>query len=248
MSIYNLNPIEKFIQSEEIGVSENEISQNREIVPSWPVAGPLHYGMSLEEMDETIQKKFQELATQGRLIREGTLNNNRSSFHPPMDKQADNNLTRIWGAEFLKRGLQEDSALKVADHFLVIEEEATEIEVQVWRGEYPCLSIVRNAYIVSQKIIGQQKSKMFSHSTSLDRLQYRDFSDPGNILQDCNGIGWIVDTEAKSFDLPCLDEQASRVLSYAKNRFEALYGRKLYRTFKIPVSKLFSEQTPSYTL
>jgi len=125
--------------------------------------------------------------------------------------------------------------------FLIVDDSASEIEVQVWHGEYPYVSIVSNAHILSQKIEGTKNAWEYRFSGKLDELQYRDFTDPGNIICDSKGTGWVVDTELKSFDSPKLDRSSYLVQDYLKKRFRVLAGEEyfcLYQTFKISVADL----------
>jgi hypothetical protein len=221
---------------------EKSVRENSDKIPSWQVAGPLNYGMSLEQMKDVITKKFKEMAFSGNLMTDEqlTINHNREIFYPTTGRGGDN-LTRIWGAEFLKSNLMDDETLNAAEHFLIVDDSASEIEVQVWHGEYPYVSIVNNAHILSQKIEGVRKAWEYRFSGKLDELRYRDFKDPGNIICDSKGKGWVVDTEMKSFDSPKLNRSSYLVRNYLKKRFEVLSGENydsLHQTFKISASEI----------
>lgn len=221
---------------------EKWVRENSDKIPSWQVAGPLNYGMSLEQMKSVITNKFKEMTSSGNLLTDEqlTTNRDREIFYPTTGR-GDNNLTRIWGSEFLKSNLIDDETLNAAEHFLIVDDSASEIEVQVWHGEYPYVSIVSNAHILSQKIEGVRKAWEYRFSGKLDELRYRDFTDPGNIICDSKGKGWVVDTELKSFDSPELNRSAYIVQNYLKKRFEVLSGEnygRLYQIFKIPVSEI----------
>lgn len=220
---------------------EKWVRENSDKIPSWQVAGPLNYGMSHEQMKDVITKKFKEMAFSGNLMtnEQLTLNHNREIFYPTTGRGG-NNLTRIWGAEFLKSNLIDDKTLNAAEHFLIVDDSASEIEVQVWHNEYPYVSIVNNAHILSQKIEGVRKAGEYRSSEKLDELRYRDFNDPGNIICDSKGKGWVVDTEWKSFDSPKLNDRSYRIQNYLKKRFEVLSGENYscLQTFKISVSEI----------
>jgi hypothetical protein len=127
--------------------------------------------------------------------------------------------------------------LKAADHFLVVDDNAAEIEVEVAispQCDYPCLSTVKNAHILSKKIEGERRAGDYQHSASLDRLKYSDFVDLGNIICDSANIGWIVDTEMKSFDPPSV--KSSILQNYLRKRFKILHREELLKVFKIPLS------------
>lgn len=113
------------------------------------------------------------------------------------------NLTRIWGAEFLRSNLQEHGALNAAEHFLIVDDTTEEIEVQIAMcNDYPHLSSVNNAHVISKKVDGVGEAWSYRYSNPLKSVGYNDFKDPGNIMKDAEGIGWVVDTELKSFDPP----------------------------------------------
>jgi hypothetical protein len=72
------------------------------------------------------------MASLGNLLNEEqlTTNHNREIFFPTTGKGG-TNLTRIWGSEFLESNLTDDEILNVAQHFLIVEDSASEIEIQV---------------------------------------------------------------------------------------------------------------------
>lgn len=211
---------------------EKSIRENRDEIASsssWQVAGPLNYGMSLLQMKEAITNKFKEMAVLGNLMTESHLNKNydvQTFFKPKV------NLTRIWGAEFLRSNLRGLKTLNAVEHFLIVEDSATEIEVEVSFNTHPSLLSVKKAYVLSKKIDGRECAKE-SQPLELKKLRFQDFSDPGNIICDSNGMRWVVDTEMKSFEPPKLKEQ-----KYFTMRFQVLTGKSLgsTQTFKIPLS------------
>ena len=221
---------------------EQYIRENFDKIPTWELTGSLHYGMTLRKMEDVIKQKFLDMAAQGKLMTENSLmaNLDRTTLYPPNHK-GNSDLTRIWGAHFLKSNFPENSKLDVAEHFLIIGDEATELEVEVWHTDYPCLSLIKSGYILSKKIDGENKARDYQYSNVLDALKYRDFTDPGNIIQDANGIGWIVDTERKSFDPPKINKGQYLIREYLKKRFKVLSGDEsssLYQTFKISLSDI----------
>jgi hypothetical protein len=222
------------------------IRENPGHIPIREVAGSLHYGMTLNKMKTVIQQKFSDMVASGKMMKEATLieTKDRSSFHPEKGKRIDN-LTRIWGAEYLKLNLQKNSKLDAPDHYLIVDNEATEIEVRVAHGRdgsiYPTLTTVRYAQILSQKIAGEKNALSFRSSSELEKLRFSDFGDPGNIISDSDGIGWVVDTEIKSFDAPKLGRSSLQFLEYLKKRFKVLSGNdydSLCQTFKISLADI----------
>lgn len=218
---------------------EQWIRKNNQ-APTWEVAGPLHYGMTLSKMQKAIEQKFCNLVSSGLLIKESIFNKKRSDFYPPTGKGGDN-LTRIWGAEYLNSNLSNQKDLKAAGHFLVVGDDADEIEVQVALGEYPYLSIIKNGHIVSKKIDGEERAFSYRSSMVLEKLRYKDFKDQGNIIQDANRINWIVDTELKSFDAPPIGINQYAMQTFLKKRFAVLAGEAFnpfYQTFKISLRSI----------
>lgn len=232
---------------------ERFIRENNEKIPTWKIAGPLHYGMSPSKMKAVIQQKFREMVASGQLMRKATLmrSQDRTTFYPKTGKGRDN-LTRIWGANFLKTNLKEHPKLDTAEHYLLVDDDAIEIEVQVrQRGaglfnytlcDYPLLSKIKNAGILSKIIVGKSAAREYLHSQVLKRLNYWDFSDRGNIIRDSNGIGWVVDTEAISFSPPKIDIKYNPLQKYIKKRFDVLFGWDV----NIDNKSDYSESNPAY--
>lgn len=219
---------------------ENWVRDNPDKIPSWQVAGPLNYSMSPNQMKDVITNKFKEMANSGHLLTEDTLCKERRESLYPTNRRGSANLTRIWGAEFLKSNLEKENNLDAADHFLILDNSETDIEVEVWYDKYPYLSVAKNAHILSKKIDGVAQARSYMLSSQLQKLGYRDFTDPGNILRDENGIGWVVDTEQKSFHPQELDRDLGLVNDYLRKRFKVLAGEDHlhFHTFKIPVADL----------
>lgn len=170
---------------------ENYLREHPEEIPQWEVTGPLHYGMSLTQMKAVALQTFQTMAQSGRIIREETLSKfrDRSSFNPQKTKGS-NNLVRIWGAQFLKKSLENSPSFNVPEHYLIIEDGATEIEVTIALSSsspYTVLSSVKHAYILSERVEGEEKASDYEDSPELKKVNYCDFGDMGNILQDSNG-------------------------------------------------------------
>lgn len=142
----------------------------------------------------------------------------------------------------MKSKLVSTSNLKAADHYLVVDDSAMEIEVEVWHGEYPSLSIIKNGgYVLAKKITGSNAADQYQFDPKLNEIKYRDFKDRGNIIRDDNEVGWIVDTEWKSFDAPELNRESNELNQYLKNRFAVTAGEDyncLRQIFKISISSI----------
>jgi len=210
---------------------ENLVRSHFDQIPVWEPDGSLHYGMTLEKMKEVVGNKLKEMANSGQLILKSSLH----SRHDPATLHyvtGSDNLTRIWGANFLKDRLKNKEDIDAAMHFLVVDDESKSLSIEVGHNNNltPTLKIVKNAFIVSQKILGTPcaVTKRYYLAKELDEVRYRDFKDPGNVIEDSEGKKWIVDTETKSFDSPTdVDNELRR---YLKKRFRILTGEE-YKEF-----------------
>ena len=211
---------------------EELIRRDEKKIPTWQLIGPLHYGMSLEKMKQVIIEKFKSMILSKTMMTEATkkIRHDPKTLFLTRDR---NNLTRIWGAEFLKSNLPNKSPLDVTEHYLIIDDDAKEIEAEIFHGDYPYLSRVNiTGYIVSKKIEGKKNALAFAGCSILEKLRYSDFSDEGNILQDSTKKNWIVDTEQKSFEKPELEDEAYNIQEYVKLRFRYLCGKDYMRNFQ----------------
>lgn len=225
---------------------EKFIRENPDQIPTLSLTGSLNYGMSLKQMKDTITKKFTNMVLTGHLLTQEQFSKQHDSkfFHLCKGEMNGQNLTRIWGAEFLKSHLLDDRIINVAEHFLIIEESSEEVEVAIDPDSYfPIFRNIKNAYIYSKKITGFPCAWEYRFSEALQNLGYRDFKDSGNIICDPNGTGWVVDTEIKGFDLPKLTRLESNICNYLKRRFEVLAGEDFSWTFKISINDIFPKKS-----
>jgi hypothetical protein len=206
----------------------NKLEKN---ILTWGPAGPLHYGMSLEDMEDAIKLKFKEMAESGHLMTEEfykTHCDDREYYH----LAGADNLTRIWGAEYLNSHLENIQSIKAVQHYLIVLDEIDEIEVEVKPvGDYPVLASVKNAYILSKKVEPIPEESECKGILSL--YGYKDLhGDAGNVLVDAQHMSWVVDTEFKSFDRPSNINNYS-IFEYLNKRFGALTDYASSLSFKI---------------
>lgn len=228
-------------------VIEKWLNKSPEI-PSNAPTGSLHYGMSLEEMQEAITDKFKDMASTGHVKKQSDLKGQENKYfsHSSDDlTTGSNNLTRIWGAQFLKEELKgNEDTLNVADHFLIVEDGATSLEITVLDNKrFPSIWRVDNGYVLSQRITGRPSAKDYWEHKALKKTGFHDFSDPGNILKDENGVGWIVDTESKGLRSPCnmIDFLTIKITDYLEKRFNYLNQNVGHLIkFNIPISGIFN--------
>lgn len=219
--------LDQFSSSEDDFTFSDQVEAALETNPPtpWEPAGPVTYAMTLEEIDTLIKKKFQELAKEGRLLPKPLF---EATFNPNDFIQKSPNLTRIFGELFLK----ESTSFNVPRHYILFEE--GRIEVELWSGTYPALSILKNCEMVAEKIEGEKAASQFAWNPELKKVGYADFSDPGNILVDATDRAWIVDTEVKSFDPPSYRHQF-----YLQERFAHLTGSHIHRFQVTPPTASF---------
>ncbi len=219
---------------------EEEIRKDEQKIPTWDQIGPLHYGMTLEKMKQVVIEKFKSMVDSGTIIRKTTKEKkfDQTALFLTRDRT---NLTRIWGAEFLKKNLPKEGSLNVVDHYIIVDDDARELEVTIFHDDYPYVSKIKNGgQIFSTKIEGEKNASAFASSDVLKNLFYSDFSDEGNILCDSSHTNWIVDTERKSFDAPELDDIAFQIREYVKLRFRFLAHDEYLPNFQ-PITISLSE-------
>lgn len=221
---------------EEYNYYEEYIRNPENVIFTWKVAGPLHFAMSQDKMREKIIDVFKAMVESGHLM-------TKNDFEEQIDQETifpmqTNDLTRIWGANYIN---EHKNKITAAKHYLVIDNDES-FTVNVWlETNYyqPCLRSVKSGgYVVAEKIEGVRAASDYKFSEFLDAIKYRDFADPGNVIESDSRGPVIVDTEIKSFDIEL--KGYARQLSYLKDRFFALNPKaQLSIDFEIPLSAIF---------
>ncbi len=207
---------------------EMKLSELRQSMPIYPVAGGLNYTITLDEMVCTIQKKFREMRKKGLIV-------TREEFKK-YDKQEwffkpGSNLTRIWGSEYLAERFKQEkkSSYKVPSYIIVVDD-LTNLKILVcWAACFPIISRI-NGDIYAQRILGRPARPDVGFGFS-------DYTGP-NILKNDDGLYYVIDTEYRSFYKAApekelyknLKEDWPSLCEYLKNRF--LLINKLQGTSK----------------
>ncbi len=211
------------------GLQEAIKTKNPNFLSNSPASmwGGIDYTMSLDEMVRVVSDKFNQMEQKGLIISKDAFEVVKDEYYwaPLTD------LTRIWGADYLKRKINESPALQarydVPDYVIVIDNDQRmlDVELSFLSNLCPVVSQLKNGTIYFKKITGGSgvdiQSKLDLGEAS--GIGYTDFSSPGNIiLSSENGKRYIVDLEAKSFDygkkLP-INQNLKDIVDYARRKF-----------------------------
>lgn len=202
--------------------------ENLNIIRKKPRAsfGEINYGMTLEEIKQKLWEKFKEFKKEGLII-----------THEEFEKIKDNyfnkpsqDLTRIWGADYLKNKINQSEYLKskyAVPNYIIVANNLNHLIIRLdFNQNFPIATALKNAEIYFEKISGPHVASWYSLATKdigiSSGIGYDDFSDPGNIIFDSkSGKFYIVDTEFKSFKFP-IKGYLSAILPYASERFKYL--------------------------
>lgn len=170
---------------------ENKLKKHPEIknqFPRYQIAGNTSYFMTLEELKNHISIWLKHMRQQHQLItRAEFAKMNQSQWYPKTS-----NLTRIFGAEYLKNMLR-DPSIRVPKYLIVVDN-MQDIRIEIkWDFCFPIIKNI-NGELYAEHIIGTGVA-----GKKLIGYGYTDYSAPENILMDSHGIYYVVDTEYKSF-------------------------------------------------
>lgn len=174
--------------------------------PLAQVSGGISYAMTIDEMKEVAKQKFQALKTEGKIITPREFEAIKNNYHEVEPQHTD--LTRVWGADYLKKRFAENNTqnFDVPDYVIVTENpNHLKIELNLANTENPRISALKNGHIYFQRIEGRPIANVVGHNIKF--TGYADFATGGhdqqknrNILEDsASGINYVVDTEIKSF-------------------------------------------------
>ena len=189
-----------------------------------PWFGGLDYSMTLEGMKQHVKKIFSAMKESGLII-------SKDQFKPIKDKyfyHPFTDLTRIWGRMYLKNKINESpnlSATYDVPKCIIVVDNPHEISVNITFGSSPAIALLNNGEIYFENIKGKGIAHEEMKRGGIGIGEYVDYKDAGNIIQqEGTGKKYIVDTEAKSFEVS--DASAAkglgRFLEYASERFKYL--------------------------
>jgi len=198
--------------------------------------GGINYIMTLEEMKQTLKEKFVTMKKNGLIF-------SKDEFEKIKDKYFNrpiNDLTRIWGADYLKNKISESEQLQAeygVPNYIIVAQDPNSIKINLsFSNElFPIANSLENGLIYFEKIAGIPIASWHSSSVNdigiKSGIGYDDFSDPGNILlENKSDKKYVVDLEFKSFKLP-VNGYTQWVLNYAAKRFRYLNHVGLDYTF-----------------
>lgn len=187
---------------------EQKLSQSNALNqdPQAQVSGGISYAMTIDEMREVAKQKFQALKDQDKIITPREFEAIKNNYHEVEPQHTD--LTRVWGADYLKKRFTENNTqnFDVPDYVIVTENpNHLKIELNLANSENPRISALKNGHIYFQRIEGTPIANTVGHN--IKSTGYADFATGGhdqqknrNILKDnTSGINYVVDTEIKSF-------------------------------------------------
>jgi len=205
--------------------------------PIASVMGGINYSMTLDEMLEKLQNKFLHLKQNNQIISQEEFENIKDGYFdlPHTD------LTRIWGAEYLKEKIQQSSYLRTkydVPDFVIVLNDSNELTINIsfYTRLFPIPLELLNGHIYFKKIHGQplaaRSNSTLAHDIgTISGIGFDDFK-TGNLIQDTqSGIIYIIDTEFRSFKLP-ISAQLESLLNYAAERFLYLNNISEY-TYKL---------------
>lgn len=208
---------------------EMRIDHFKQQLPKYEIGGNLTYFMSLQEMINTVKAKFKDMYRKGQIM-------TKQEF----EKQDKNKwyfkstgLTRIWGAEYLAKKFQENNITGIkVPHYIIVVDDPHKIQVSLEMTDecFPVVAHIRNGEIYAEKIEGKEIAQK---SMSLIGFGYTDYSTPGNIIKNKEGIYYPVDTEYKSFYDGMPQEPLFKNMDFEKGTYHSMcsYFYKRFRSF-----------------
>ncbi len=197
---------------------EEQLGKGNKFLPTYEVAGSLSYAMPIDEIIHTVKTKFKEMHKNNQIITK----NEFQTLDPNKWYNKGENLTRIWGAEYLaKRGYN-------VPKYIIVVDDPNNIKIKiVLRIGFPSIEYIENGTVYAEKIIGEPAAADVRPIGS--DHGYTDYSDSGNILRTQDDSLYFVDTEYKSFydarPEPHIFEgigQWQKKSDYLKERFELI--------------------------
>jgi hypothetical protein len=207
---------------------------------SFEPAGGIKLSIDTDEIDSLVQEKFLQLRINGLLLTRSEFEQREdvAKFRKPGKDQNDD-LTRLWGAEYLRKKLLGNEQYSVPRFFIIVEDGAKKIPVTVIKT-YNSLLISKCdtafAEVVVENMVDTRATCTKEKHGWLEKIGYVDYADSGNIREGRNGKFFVVDTEWKSLDgvikivdenLKSLDPTLVRLRTYASERFNILHPETL---------------------
>lgn len=209
------------------------LKKHLEQYPLITLFGGIDYTMTLNEMGKKIKEKFSEMKKNGWIISKDEFKKIEKNY---FTEKPSNNLSRIWGVEYLKGKINKSEYLQGkydVPKYVIVADDPDHIKVKLYFGNlrFPILSSLENATIYFIKIVGVPAGLSFEVKFDLSPIGFDDFSDPGNIIREKNtNMYYVVDTELKSFKREVNNPQLKDMLEYTRKRF-LYFNKKILNYF-----------------
>lgn len=184
------------------------------------IKGGIHLAMDYNEIIQIIRNKLLNFRKNKLLITEEEF----KKIDETKWYERGNNLTRVWGAEYLKYMFIKDSISDFSvPEYMIVVNNLDDIRIQITTplNDLPCICKILTGSIYGTNIIDGIRSgdDPYVKGTLKHKYNFNDFA-PSNVLSK-NGILYVVDTEMKSFniELPELLIANRDVLGYLHKRF-----------------------------
>jgi len=203
--------------------------------------GGINYLMTLDEMEQRAKEKFVRMKQRGLILSEKEFEDIKHNYLVPEEEQrkrkkevvawpSTTDLTRIWGADYLKNEIKRLGNLQSFDvpNYVIVADNPDNIKVELGfrKPLFSSIAFLQNAHVYFEKITGEYVGHYYRDS-ALSKVGFKDFN-PSNIIKsDPTRKNYIVDTEAKSFDyqptskIRKLFEYASKKFKYLNNNIES---------------------------
>ena len=201
--------------------------------------GSINYGMSWDEIEKKVTKMFTRMRENGSIVTKKEFEKIKNQYY---DLERDD-ISRIWGADYLKRAISQDPELSqydVPDYVIVLDDLKT-VTIYIKFDEswnVPAISTIRaggsRPKIYFKSISGKNVT---SQSTVLKKIGFNDFLGE-NVIEDATTKKrYIIDTETGSFAKKTFQNLANKDFIGLGEDCQRLYIKKLiYNEYQVDSS------------
>lgn len=191
--------------------------------------GGIHYGMSLQEMKQSVNALFHAMHAEGKIISRTDFEKIKEDYYAESSRRAQKDLSRLWGAFYLKDSINKSDDLAsrydVPDYLIVSDGQIIEVEF-IFHPTWPIVWHIKNASLYFKRVKGVFSDDRIMHKRDIgypSGIGFRDFFDRGNVMRDLHtGKYYVVDTEFKSFRI-AVPDLMKELCEYASKKFMHLY-------------------------
>ena len=191
--------------------------------------GGIHYGMSLEEMQQSVNALFGAMHAEGKIISRAHFETIKEQYYTESSRRAQKDLSRLWGSLYLKDAINKSDYLRekyeVPDYLIVSDGQIIEVEL-IFHPLWPIIWHIKNASLYFKRVKGVFSNNRIMHKNDIGRasgIGFRDLLGRGNVIHDLNADKYyVVDTEFKSFHIAVTDLM-KELCEYASKKFIYLY-------------------------